>query len=183
TSATDYQTLVTSSADNIPEATREMKEYLADIKRWKQKLHQMIPHLVQNVLYPKRVQNVMKHIEPNLDINQINIKLLNTHKEKSPILVSCVTIEFKNKMLESRKLKLRITSDECGLAGAYQIYLNDDMSKGQRELYREARTLKNFGYKYVWVKSGRIYVIKDGDCESRRIAHIEDVQMLQSQKS
>lgn len=126
----------------------------------------------------KKSEKVLKYIEPNLAMSDVKIKIINHNKNNSPIMVICKTTELKNKIMENRKTLGKVTGDKCGIDSQSTIFLNEDMTSEQRTLFKEARALRNNGFKYVWTKAGKVYARKNENSEANRITCLEDIHTL-----
>ncbi|CAH1976769.1 unnamed protein product [Acanthoscelides obtectus] len=41
------------------------------------------------------------------------------------------------------------------------LYINEDLPKALRDIFKYARDLKRGGFKYVWCRNGHVYVRKE----------------------
>ncbi|CAH0562828.1 unnamed protein product [Brassicogethes aeneus] len=120
----------------------------------------------------QRASKVLSFIDPNHNISIDDIRLINK-KENTPILVSCKTLEQKLNFMKRRK-----GQNHCGFSGSNNIFLNEDLSKENRELLKKARSLRDKEYKYVWTVAGKIYVRKEDKSEKIRIFDESDLAKL-----
>lgn len=108
-----------------------------------------------------------KKIIGKLDVNDEEYKVttLPAHNtEKAVVLVQFKSVEVRNSVLEKRKM-FRLNTENSGINNMQTaIYINEDLSRPTRIIFRKARELKKNGYRYVWCKDGQIYARKkDGD--------------------
>ncbi|CAG9769706.1 unnamed protein product [Ceutorhynchus assimilis] len=125
-----------------------------------------------------KASKVLNFIEPDLALNNVKIKIANNTKENSPIIVSFESFEEKLTFLARRREKGRITSDKCELSGKDPIFINEDMDRDQRELFKEARALRQRGFKFVWARGGNVFVRKIEGSERIKIVSRDDIQNL-----
>jgi regulator of replication initiation timing len=82
-------------------------------------------------------------------------------------------------ILQKRRVKKDLSTRHLGLAVDSPVYINESLSPARRRLLaatREARKTK--GYKYVWVRGGKIFCRKgDGD-EVIHVKSMEDLARL-----
>jgi len=145
-------------------------------------IHSTIEEQKSNPLEIKRkIEKVMDHISPSIKTADYDVRVVNPIKENSPILVSFQTKQQKMDLMTKRREKGIILSNRCGLGGSHSIYINEDLSKDIRELLRSARRLRhNNGYKFVWVKSGSVFVRRDDNSDVIKVKCVEDVEALLS---
>lgn len=128
-----------------------------------------------------KIGKVLSYIDPNLKHPDFKVSILNRNKPDSPVLVSFNTTEQKNMILAMRREKGKILSSNCGLPGTNLIFLNEDLTKEQRELFRLARSLKNHGFKFIWVKHGVVYVRKSENSDVIKVSNEADINQLKVQ--
>lgn len=93
----------------------------------------------------------------------------------APILVKFANVVFRDAWLSARsKLRELCKDDELP-----QIFLCENLTKQNRDLFWAARAnAKEKGYKFVWVKSGRIYLRKKEGDPAVRVMHCSDLAQL-----
>lgn len=98
-----------------------------------------------------------------------------------PIIVTLMSKEKKEKILEARKAAGSIKTKECGLAGRNnEIYINEQLSPHTANLFYHSRqTKKEKNYKYVWTRDGNIYIKKSDTSRKIKISNIDDLTSLQ----
>ena len=85
-------------------------------------------------------------------------------------------MEIKKGVMDLKRSKAKLETTECGIQGEKRnIYINDDLPKPIRELYKKARELRSHGFRYVWCKLGKIYARKDEGQELVKIFNKEQV--------
>lgn len=110
----------------------------------------------------KKIFNVL-----NVDVSEekYSIKTLPSKKPLKPILVQLENETLRNDIIQKSKTTL-LSTEKCGIDNRRdsKIYINQDLSKNDRDLYKKATELRKHGYKYVWCKNSKILVRKqDGD--------------------
>lgn len=91
------------------------------------------------------------------------------------VLIRFKSVSTKELWSEARK-KLRPLHDSGSLP---KLFFNDNLTKMNRDLFWSARTAaKAKGYKFAWVKSGKIYVKKDEKASLIRVNRQEDVEKI-----
>lgn len=91
-------------------------------------------------------------------------------------LVRFTKPELSKKLLELRKSIRVLDTKDCGIDGeTRRIYINEDLPKTTRDLLKKARELKNFGYRYVWCRNGRIFARRD---EGETLVKIKDLECI-----
>lgn len=131
----------------------------------------------------QKTEKVLKYVVPNLPMDRVTIKILSQFRDNSPIMVTLNSADLRESILEGRRNKGHITNDKCGLTGNNPIFINEDMTRETRELYREARLLRNKGIKYVWAKNGKIFVRKGDNQKAIHIKSHEDIKSLNTEEN
>lgn len=127
----------------------------------------------------QNAEKAIKYVNPTIEPGQYEIKLTNTKKPNSPILLEFSTPSLKNSFMEERKTKGKINASVCGISNeTTPIYFNEDMTKDQKNLYSKARNLKKEGFQFVWAKNGNIFVREKADSVIQRIKSEEDINKL-----
>nr|CAI5843567.1 unnamed protein product [Callosobruchus analis] len=96
------------------------------------------------------------------------ISVLPTANAATVIIVELPTEEKKKKALEKRR-NATLTYQNCVIDNSpNKIYVNEDLQRPTREIFKKARELRKDRYKFVWCKEGQIYVRKlDGEAVVR----------------
>lgn len=94
----------------------------------------------------------------------------NQNKNKiAPIVVKFTTKESTTQWLKQRKTGVTIKNNN--------IYINENLTPENRQLFYNARkNSKETGYRFCWVKNGKIFIRKD---ENSVTIHIKDMSELQ----
>lgn len=98
--------------------------------------------------------------------------------------VKLSSVELKNNILEQmRKKKVLSTRDLDVLLPQnhpeQRIYIMHQLTSFQTHLYREAKIIKSkFNYKYLWCKSGQIFLRKSTESDVHRIRSFNDIFRL-----
>nr|CAI5830550.1 unnamed protein product [Callosobruchus analis]CAI5850631.1 unnamed protein product [Callosobruchus analis] len=99
---------------------------------------------------------------------------------KAIIVVKFQTEERRNAVLEKGK-KLKLDGQNCNISNSNsRIYINEDLPRGVRDVFRSARELKKEGFKYVWCKNGQVYVRKEDGGPAVRVHSHADVDVLKA---
>ena len=87
------------------------------------------------------------------------MKTLPSQQTRKPVLVTFVRDEARNAIIGLKKSTL-LDTEKCGIAADAnrRIFINQDLSKHTRELFRKATELRKAGFKYVWCKDDNILV-------------------------
>lgn len=74
----------------------------------------------------------------------------------------------------------RLNSSHAGISGTKTpIYISEHLSPANKALHAAARqTAKEKGYKYVWIRNGRVYMRKTDNSEFKIIRDVDTLQKL-----
>lgn len=99
------------------------------------------------------VKKVFSALDVDIPTSDYNVKPLPSQQDRKPILVSFSQENMKEKVLKQRKL-IPLDTNKCGIRTDVnrRIYINQDLSKHTRELFRKAMELRDIGFKYVWCR-------------------------------
>nr|CAI5828125.1 unnamed protein product [Callosobruchus analis] len=61
------------------------------------------------------------------------------------------------------------------------IYINEDLSRPTRDIFRKARELRTVGFKYVWCKNSQVYVRKMDGGQAIKINSLSEIESLKGQ--
>lgn len=76
-----------------------------------------------------------------------------------------------------KKKQSKLTRADCGIVeSGHRIYIDEDLSKQTAEVFKQARSLKSYGY--VWCKNGSVYAKKEEGPNAVKIRSIDDVRGL-----
>ncbi|KAK9889717.1 hypothetical protein WA026_007099, partial [Henosepilachna vigintioctopunctata] len=129
-------------------------------------------------------KNEIVKVLENLGINDagIKVKQIPTDKPIKPFVVTFSSEETKRNALQNRKSRGNLNSANMNLGGTERnIYLSEDLPKTIQELLRKAKELGESGYKYVWLKEGKVFCRKADFAKVLRIKNIQQVEELQQQ--
>lgn len=124
------------------------------------------------------ILNVVKKVGVALDMNIENSMVDICHRlgkkndSKGPpgIVVKFVRRMDKEELLRRRRVKRNLSTRHMGLSSDVPVYINESLSPARRRLYALARQEKRQrGYKYLWLRGGRILMRKE---ESARVVQI-----------
>lgn len=129
-----------------------------------------------------KTDKIISHLDKDIKTTDYQLQALSKNKANSPILISFAKEQHKNNLMRKRKEKGKIKGSDCGLEESGLIFINDDLSKEVRELFRNARRLRHEGgFKFIWVKSGTVYARKNDGSDIYKIKCANDIENLLSQ--
>lgn len=136
-------------------------------------------NIIISGLNNKETETNVKKVFGKLDINVTNYKtsVLPTKNENKPIiLIQLPSRDDKNKILERRKL-IMLTHKNCSIGNTDdRIFINEDLSRPTRAIFKKARELKEVGFKYIWCKHGQVYGRK---CENGSLIKINTISQVE----
>lgn len=106
----------------------------------------------------------------------VSVHRLQAKRDSIPtVLVRFATVSSKEKWSDARgKLRNLFQSDKLP-----KLFFNDNLTRQNRDLFWQARTVaKDKGYKFAWVKTGKIFVKKDESATLIRIGTLKDVDKI-----
>ncbi|VEN49708.1 unnamed protein product [Callosobruchus maculatus] len=125
----------------------------------------------------KKVPTRLNVEENEMEDCKISV-LPSTDTNKSIIVVKFNNEDLRNRVLEKRK-GIFLDSENCNIDDLKtRLFINEDLSRPTRELFKKARELRQKGYKYVWCKNEQVYVRKKEGEQAVRISSLADVQQL-----
>lgn len=97
-----------------------------------------------------------------------------------PIVVKLNSILIRDQFLSAIKRKKGITSADLGFKDrATQVYINEHLTSANKQLFNAARTCcKESGFRYVWVRNGRIFVRKSEGSQVIIIKTVSDLRRI-----
>lgn len=132
-----------------------VEELAKDIERKKKNI------VIVGVENQDEILKVMNSLKVNVTVENINVKQIPTNKLPTLHVVTLPNEETKKLILKNRKEGGLLNSKDLGLNGIERnIFINEDLPRPTRELFKKARELKPAGYKYVWVKEGKVFCRK-----------------------
>lgn len=117
-----------------------------------------------------------------IDINQENdiikvqwIQSRNGERKMSILRAELVNELLKKDIIKAAKMK-RLSTAQLGLAGRdTPVFIDEITTQHTRNLFLEARKLREYGVKYVWTSKGDVLIrVKDGSSVQR----IESIQQI-----
>ncbi|CAM1332907.1 Uncharacterised protein r2_g4213 [Pycnogonum litorale] len=97
------------------------------------------------------------------DMYVLNAREVNNAKTKK-MIIKLSKPSLKVQLISRNKVR-KIKSGDLGLEGVNNIYINDHLTSSQQQLFWKARLKKtDRGWKYAWMKNGRIFARRnDGE--------------------
>ncbi len=128
--------------------------------------------------------SVVEKIATSLEVNLRNTDVTEAHRVNSKNMNSPILVKFSNKnirdeMLLKKKEKKLLHTEQCGFSqdGNQMIFINEDLTKENQELFKGARELKKNGkIKYTWVSGGKIFIRKGDGTEAKRVMCENDLR-------
>lgn len=106
----------------------------------------------------------------------------NKSKKGGPpgIIVKFVRRFDKQRLLELKKLnKPELSARHIGMASDSPIYVNESLCFARRDLLKTVQEFKRkHGYKYAWVKEGKIFLKKEDKGKAIPVTHPDDLAKL-----
>nr|CAI5862994.1 unnamed protein product [Callosobruchus analis] len=125
------------------------------------------------------VKKVLSKLDIEEDICKITV-LPTSNTKNAVIIVRFPREELKKQVLEKRK-KVALTHQACGISEQNKkIYVNEDLPRETREMYKKARELRAAGYRYVWCKNYQVYARKEDGGAAVRINNLDEVEKLKT---
>lgn len=127
---------------------------------------------------PKEVvKRILQTVDPSNELDPaVTIRKIPS-KDKSrppPILVSC-TLSSKNFNTLNSLKRRRITGSDIGIENCENIFINESYPSQVYKLFKEAKRLRGYGYKFIWIKDNRIL---NRTAESAPVTQIESIDQL-----
>ena len=92
------------------------------------------------------------------------------------IVVKFVRKFDKEELMRKRRLKRNFSTRHMGLKLDAPVYINDSLSPGRKKLFATAREYKKTnGYKYLWIRNGKILLRKNDNDPVLRINSSDDL--------
>lgn len=138
--------------------------------------------IISGINNDKDIELNVKKVLTKLDEENSECKLSilpsNTGSKNAVVVVQFPTVEQRNRVLEKRK-KIILNSQNCSINDSQnKIYINEDLPKPIRELFKKARELKTKGYKYVWCKHGQVYARRSDGGAGIKIQSTAEIEAL-----
>lgn len=102
-----------------------------------------------------------------------------TSKQTATIVVKFVRKAIKDEVMRMRRVKRTFSTRHLGLADDTPVYINESLSSGRRRLFAKARELKKSrGFKYLWIRDGKILMRKKENDPVIHINSVDDILKL-----
>ncbi|XP_031338839.1 uncharacterized protein LOC116167585 [Photinus pyralis] len=134
------------------------------------------------------VLNIVKSVGTALEINVSDGDVDACHRLGTKqegrirgIIVKFVRRATKEEFLRKRKIKRNLNTSDIGSTNypADVVYINESLSPVRRKVLAAARSVKrDHGYKFVWVKNGKIFLRKNEGDKVIVLTNLEQVAML-----
>ena len=108
------------------------------------------------------VKKVLNQLKVDISDEQYEVKTLPSQEATKPVvLVTFAQKALRDKVLQEKK-SVPLDTNICGITSEIttKIFLNEDLSKHSREIFKKARELRQHGFKYVWCRDGNIFARK-----------------------
>lgn len=115
-------------------------------------------------------------LKGHLPSDVLSTQRIQSKRDQNPtILVKFASVSIKDRWMQARG-KLRHLASE-GTPG--KVYFNENLTPSNRELFWLARSRgRERGYKFVWVKNGRIFARKEEGVPPVRISRKRDIDLI-----
>jgi hypothetical protein len=95
------------------------------------------------------------------------------------IVVKFVRRLDRQKLIEKRKVKRTLNTGHIGYSDSTPIYINESLTYIRRKLLATAREMrKEKGYRFIWIKEGKIFVRKEENSPVIVLTRNEDIAKL-----
>lgn len=145
-----------------------------------------------DVLLKSAILAVLGKINIRLDPNTFTVKRIGIKRANSSrVVMFCTDTHGVTQGIIAAKRKISIKVKEIIVNGRplaneddnTSIFIDEQLTAKTRELLEYAKTLKDDGYKFVWVKDGRIFVKEKEDKKPVPIKSAQDVEKLSKKRS
>nr|CAH7759763.1 unnamed protein product [Callosobruchus chinensis] len=127
------------------------------------------------------VKKIFTKMEQDADNYKLSV-LPTSSSQKAVIVVQFQKQEQRNAILEKGN-KLMLDGQNCNISNSTsRIYINEDLPREVRAVFKYARELKKEGFKYVWCKNGQVYVRKEEGGAVVRVHSHADVNVLKASR-
>lgn len=93
-----------------------------------------------------------------------------------PIVVKLLRRQKRDELVKAARIRRNITSENISSKPPQKFFINERLTKTNRELFREARqAAKKNGFRFCWVRHGNIYIKESEGKETIRIHSQEDL--------
>lgn len=129
------------------------------------------------------VTNIAKALDVKIDTTMIQncfrVKT-NALNQASPIMVNFMKKDYRNELLKNRRIKVNFSTRHIeGFNTDVPVYINESLTPLRRKLLAIARKNRsNLNWKYVWVRSGKIFCRKTDTSKIECIMTTEDIKRV-----
>lgn len=142
-----------------------------------------VPELQGEDVY-ELVNNIGRAVGCEINKSDVDVahRLPTTNKTlPRPIVIKFVNRWKKEQLMAAKKQNRQLQSTAVGVnAPSHPIYINDHLTPKIKGLLKRAKDLRMKGYKFVWVRDGRVYVRKHETSAVILIKEIEDILRLEN---
>lgn len=133
------------------------------------------------------VVEIVKSVGAALDITLDDNMIDNCHRlgkqttERGPpgIIVKLVRRLDAEEILRKRRIKRTLSTRHMGLKSDTPVYINESLCPAKKVLFARARDVKREkDFKYLWVRSGKIFLRKSDESRVQVIASQADIDKL-----
>lgn len=127
------------------------------------------------------LSKIFRGLDIEIQENEFKAKRIPSKNPQKPIIVTFLSKEKKELVLNARKKKGVLDSISLGLNGdKRKIFLNEDIAKDIRNIFNKARELRNHGFKFVWCADNRVLCRKDSTTEVIKLNTYEQIEKLKN---
>lgn len=103
--------------------------------------------------------------------------MVGQHPRPRPLAVRLARRVLRNDLLQAARARRGVTTADLGVPGeAQRFYLNERLSRTNRQLFSKAREIgKRLDWKYIWTRDGTVYARQRHDSLRLRIRSIADL--------
>nr|CAI5847328.1 unnamed protein product [Callosobruchus analis] len=181
--------LITDENKNLKKEQKKVKEHVKELEKKitilekrlnkEEELGRRKNIVITDLKDDKNASNNVKKVFSKLsevdEDYQISI-LPTVNVDKSVIVVQFKTEERRNRILVKKKTMF-LDSENCGIDDKKsKIFMNEDLSRPTRELYKQGRELRQKEIQYVWCKNGQVYARKAEGEQMVKINSVADIE-------
>lgn len=139
-----------------------------------------------SVANPHSLNVIFQKLLDHLNINREEVELediyqMKTNEPQAPIFIKFKHYKTKIDFMQANK-NMRTFANNIGFDNNNnKIILADQLTENNRNLLKEAKSLRNHGFKHIWVKNGNVLVRKSDNSEVIIVKTLNDIRNLKSQ--